>query len=49
VRLNKARLFIANSKSIKLERQARRCRAAAEWLQGLTTILDHNDTDFAKV
>ena len=49
VRLNKARLFIANSKSIKLERQARAVQGLPpNGYKDLTTILDHNDTDFAK-
>jgi predicted molibdopterin-dependent oxidoreductase YjgC len=34
VRLNKARLYIANSKQIKLERQARACRGCHQRLQG---------------
>ncbi len=49
VRLNKARLYIANSKTIKLERQARAVQGLPpNGYKDLTTILDHNDTDFAK-
>ncbi|HUD15548.1 MAG TPA: molybdopterin-dependent oxidoreductase, partial [Terracidiphilus sp.] len=49
VRLNKARLYIANSKSIKLERQARAVQGLPpNGYKDLTTILDHNESDFAK-
>jgi NADH-quinone oxidoreductase subunit G len=49
VRLNKARLYIANSKSIKLERQARAVQGLPpNGYKDLTAILDRNDSDFAK-
>jgi NADH-quinone oxidoreductase subunit G len=49
VRLNKARLYIANSKSIKLERQARAVQGLPpNGYKDLTTILDRNESDFAK-
>jgi NADH-quinone oxidoreductase subunit G len=49
VRLNKARLYIANSKSIKLERQARFVQGLPpNGYKDLTTILDRNASDFAK-
>ncbi|HXR37598.1 MAG TPA: NADH-quinone oxidoreductase subunit NuoG [Terracidiphilus sp.] len=49
VRLNKARLYIANSKSIKLERQAKAVQGLPpNGYKDLTAILDRNDSDFAK-
>jgi len=49
VRLNKARLYIANSKSIKLERQARAVQGLPpNGYKDLTAILDRNESDFAK-
>jgi NADH-quinone oxidoreductase subunit G len=49
VRLNRARLYIANSKSIKLERQARAVQGLPpNGFKDLTAILDRNDSDFAK-
>jgi NADH-quinone oxidoreductase subunit G len=49
VRLNKARLYIANSKSIKLERQARAVQGLPpNGYKDLTAILDRNDSEFAK-
>jgi NADH-quinone oxidoreductase subunit G len=49
VRLNRARLFIANHRSIKLERQAKAVQGLPPaGYRDLTTILDQNDSDFAK-
>jgi NADH-quinone oxidoreductase subunit G len=49
VRLNKARLYIANSKTIKLERQARAVQGLPpNGYKDLTAILDRNQSDFAK-
>ncbi len=49
VRLNKARLYIANSKSIKLERQAKAVQGLPpNGYKDLTAILDRNQSDFAK-
>jgi len=49
VRLNRARLYIANSKPIKLERQARAVQGLPpNGYKDLTTILDRNQSDFAK-
>ena len=49
VRLNRARLYIANHRSIKLERQAKAVQGIPPaGYRDLTTILDRNDTDFAK-
>ncbi|MFP5209374.1 MAG: NADH-quinone oxidoreductase subunit NuoG [Acidobacteriota bacterium] len=49
VRLNKARLYIANSQSIKLERQAKAVQGLPpNGYKDLTSILDRNDSDFAK-
>jgi NADH-quinone oxidoreductase subunit G len=49
VRLNRARLYIANHRAIKLERQARAVQGLPPaGYRDLTTILDHNDSDFAK-
>jgi NADH-quinone oxidoreductase subunit G len=49
VRLNRARLYIANSKTIKLERQAKAVQGLPpNGYKDLTTILDRNESDFAK-
>jgi NADH-quinone oxidoreductase chain G len=49
VRLNRARLYIANSKSIKLERQAKAIQGLPpNGFKDLTAILDANSSDFAK-
>jgi len=49
VRLNRARLYIANHRSIKLERRAKAVQGLPPaGYRDLTTILDHNDSDFAK-
>jgi NADH-quinone oxidoreductase subunit G len=49
VRLNRARLYIANHRAIKLERQAKAIQGLPPaGYRDLTTILDHNDSDFAK-
>ena len=49
VRLNRARLYIANHRSIKLERQAKALQGLPPaGYRDLTTILDRNDSDFAK-
>jgi NADH-quinone oxidoreductase subunit G len=49
VRLNHARLYIANDKAIKLERQAKAVQGLPpNGYMDLTTILDNNDTEFAK-
>ncbi len=49
VRLNRARLYIANHRSIKLERQAKAIQGLPPaGYRDLTTILDRNDSDFAK-
>jgi NADH-quinone oxidoreductase subunit G len=49
VRLNKARLYIANHRSIKLERQAKAVQGLPPaGYRDLTAILDRNDSDFAK-
>jgi NADH-quinone oxidoreductase chain G len=49
VRLNKARLYIANSRPIKLERQARAVQGLPpNGYKDLTTILDRYQSDFAK-
>ena len=49
IRLNHARLYIANSKSIKLERQARAVQGLPpNGYKDLTTILDRNESEFAK-
>jgi NADH-quinone oxidoreductase subunit G len=49
VRLNRARLYIANAKSIKLERQAKAVQGLPpKGYKDLTAILDRNDSDFAK-
>jgi NADH-quinone oxidoreductase subunit G len=49
VRLNRTRLYIANSKSIKLERQARAVQGLPpNGYKDLTTILDRGESDFAK-
>jgi NADH-quinone oxidoreductase subunit G len=49
VRLNRARLYIANAKAIKLERQAKAVQGLPpNGYKDLTAILDRNDSDFAK-
>jgi NADH-quinone oxidoreductase subunit G len=49
VRLNRGRLYIANYKTIKLERQAKLVQGLPpNGYKDLTTILDNNDTEFAK-
>jgi NADH-quinone oxidoreductase subunit G len=49
VRLNKARLYIANHRSIKLERQAKAVQGLPPaGYRDLTTILDRNESEFAK-
>jgi NADH-quinone oxidoreductase subunit G len=49
VRLNRARLYIANHRAIKLERQAKAVQGLPPaGYRDLTTILDRNETDFAK-
>ncbi len=49
VRLNRARLYIANHRSIKLERQAKAVQGVPPaGYRDLTTILDQNESDFAK-
>jgi NADH-quinone oxidoreductase subunit G len=49
VRLNRARLYVANDKAIKLERQAKAVQGLPpNGYKDLTTILDNNDTEFAK-
>jgi NADH-quinone oxidoreductase subunit G len=50
VRLNKARLYIANAKSIKLERQAKAVQGLPpNGYKDLTKILERNKSDFAKM
>jgi NADH-quinone oxidoreductase subunit G len=49
VRLNRARLYIANSKPIKMERQAKAVQGLPpNGYKDLTAILDRNESDFAK-
>ncbi|HEY1984023.1 MAG TPA: NADH-quinone oxidoreductase subunit NuoG [Terracidiphilus sp.] len=49
VRLNRARLFIANHRSIKLERQAKAIQGLPPaGYRDLTTILDRGEGDFAR-
>ena len=49
VRLNRARLYIANTKPIKLERQAKASHLlAADGYEALTAFLDAGDSEFAK-
>ncbi len=49
VRLNHARLYIANAKTIKLERQAKAVQGLPpNGYKDLTALLDRNDTDFSK-
>ena len=49
IRLNKARLYIANHRSIKLERQAKAVQGLPPGgYRDLTTILDKSESDFAK-
>jgi NADH-quinone oxidoreductase subunit G len=49
VRLNRARLYIANTKAIKLERQAKASHLlAADTYETLPALLDAGDSDFTK-
>ena len=49
VRLNKARLFIVNHRTIKLERQAKAVQGVPpNGYRDLTALLDRNEGDFAK-
>ena len=49
VRLNRARLYLVNDKSIKLERQAKAVQGVPpNGYRDLTTFLDQNNSDFAK-
>ena len=49
VRLNHARLYIANSKAIKLERQAKAVRRlSADGYPALTAFLEESGSDFSK-
>ena len=49
VRLNKARLYIANHRDIKLERQAKAVQGLPPaGYRDLTAILDQNESEFAK-
>jgi NADH-quinone oxidoreductase subunit G len=49
VRLNRARLYIANTKSIKLERQAKASHLlGADAYETLPALLDAGDSEFAK-
>ena len=49
VRLNNARLYIVNDKTIKLERQAKAVQGVPpNGYRDLTALLDRNDTDLAK-
>jgi NADH-quinone oxidoreductase subunit G len=49
VRLNRARLYVVNDKTIKLERQAKAVQGVPpNGYRDLTTILDRNESDFAK-
>jgi len=49
VRLNRARLYIVNDKSIKLERQAKATQGVPpNGYKDLTAILDRNESEFAK-
>ncbi|MGA2219582.1 MAG: molybdopterin-dependent oxidoreductase, partial [Terracidiphilus sp.] len=49
VRLNRARLYVANTKSIKLERQAKTAvQLPANGYENLAAFLDESGTDFAK-
>jgi NADH-quinone oxidoreductase subunit G len=49
VRLNRARLYIANTKAIKLERQAKAThRVSPDSYDDLATLLDAGTTDFSK-
>jgi NADH-quinone oxidoreductase subunit G len=49
VRLNRGRLYIANAKAIKLERQAKAVlRLTADGYAGLAAILAKNDSEFSK-
>ena len=49
VRLNRGRLYVANAKKIKLERQAKAVlRLTANDYAGLAALLEKNDSEFAK-
>ncbi len=49
VRLNRARLYVVNDKTIKLERQAKALQGVPpNGYRDLTAILDRNESDFAK-
>ena len=49
VRLNKARLYVVNHRTIKLERQAKAVQGVPPaGYRDLTALLDRNDNDFAK-
>jgi len=49
VRLNKARLYVVNHQTIKLERQAKAVQGVPpNGYRDLTTLLDNNQNDFAK-
>ncbi len=49
MRLNRARLYIANHRAIKLERQAKAVQGLPpNGYRDLTTILDRNESEFAK-
>jgi NADH-quinone oxidoreductase subunit G len=49
VRLNRARLYVANSKTIKLERQAKAAQGLpADGYQALPAFLDSGKSDFSK-
>src|SRR6185312_8588055 len=49
VRLNKARLYIVNHRSIKLERQAKATQGVPpNGYRDLTALLDRGEGDFAK-
>jgi NADH-quinone oxidoreductase subunit G len=49
VRLNRMRLYVANSESIKLERQAKATfKVAPDGYKDLAAVLDRTDNDFSK-
>ena len=49
VRLNKARLYVVNHRSVKLERQAKAVQGVPpNGYRDLTALLDRNESDFAK-
>jgi len=49
VRLNKARLYVVNHRTIKLERQAKAVQGVPpNGYRDLTALLDRNESDFAK-